>query len=286
MHWLTWVRPVSNGLVQSILLLGPSGIGKSTFARGAMVAEGGGLVVASPLDELDSYYGLTGPTYAMNHFDDSTYMPSMDKGERGVPTGLGDIIKWLMKRFLEVKADVETGKPPRYPVLVLDTVSAMGIMATNAAMAKYGHDELPPAMSPDGAAFYTYLRQRQEEVLRLARAFRGYGVHLIALCHVTESDVKDTAVAKVVEANTKMNMPAVPGAFKAVLPSFFSTVLYAGVTNGDKGARYHYAQWKADNKRPTKNRYGALDTSDRIDLTWSTVKAKIEKAAQRRIDNK
>jgi len=42
-------------------------------------------------------------------------------------------------------------------------------------MAKYGRNEPPAAMSPDGAAFYTYLRQRQEEILRLARAFRGFG---------------------------------------------------------------------------------------------------------------
>lgn len=266
-------------LTHSILLTGPSGAGKSTFARGALVAEGSGLVLASPLDELDSYYGLEEPAYKMRHFDDADYLPSEAADKIGIPTGLRDAVRWLRLRYAEVKDDFDAGKPPRYKVLVLDTVSAIGTLATNATMAKYGRNEPPAAMSPDGAAYYTYLRQRQEELLRLARAFRGFGVHLIALSHVTETDVKDTMVAKVADGTSRMNMPAVPGAFRAVLPSFFSTVLYAGVIPGKDGARVHYVQWKPDPKRPTKNRFGDLDTNDRIKNDWVSVTQKIEAAA-------
>ena len=266
-------------LTHSILLTGPSGAGKSTFARGALVAEGSGLVLASPLDELDSYYGLEPPRYVLHSFDDADYLPSEAADKIGQPTGLRDAVRWLRLRYVEVAEDAKNGKPPRYAVLVLDTVSALGTLATNAAMAKYGRNEPPAAMSPDGAAFYTYLRQRQEEILRLARAFRGFGVHLIALSHVVETDVKETTVAKMIEGTSRMHMPAVPGAFRAALPSFFSTVLYAGVVPGKDGGRLHYVQWKADPKRPTKNRFGDLDVNDRIKNDWLTVTQKIEAAA-------
>lgn len=272
-------------LTHSILVLGPSGAGKSTFARGALIAEGSGLVLAAPLDELDSYYGLEAPLYNMRSFEDSAYLPSESTADLiGSPTGLRDAVRWLRLRYAEVAADVAANKPPRYAVLVVDTVSMLGVLATNAAMHKYGRNEPPAAMSPDGAAFYTYLRQRQEELLRLARAFRGFGVHLIALSHVTETDVKDTAVAKVTEGASRMNMPAVPGAFRAVLPSFFSTVLYAGVIPGANNERIHYVQWKADPKRPTKNRFGPLATNDRIRNDWTIVKSKIEEAAAKRLN--
>lgn len=272
-------------LVHSILLIGPSGAGKSTFLRKALEAEGSGAVLASPGDELDSYYGLEGPNFAFKSIDDAEYLPSEIPDKIGTPLGLTTGIRWLRFIYSVIKSDVEAGKPPRYAILGLDTVSAMGTLATNSAMAKYGRNEPPAAMSPDGAAFYTYLRMRQEELLRLARAFRGFGVHLIALSHVVESDVKETAVAKIVESTTKMNMPAVPGAFRAALPSFFSTVLYAGVMPGPNNSRIHYVQWKADPKRPTKNRFGDLDTNDRIKNDWKAVTSRIEEAAAERLNS-
>lgn len=270
-------------VTHSILLTGPSGVGKSSFGRKALEAVGSGLVLASPNDELDSYLGLEPPLYQMYACDDSLYLPSLTGDDKGTPTGLRDGVHWLRQRYGEVLQDVKDSKQPRYGVLVLDTVSAFGSLATNAAMHKYSWTSPPAAMSPDGAAYYTYLRQRQEELLRLARAFRGHGIHLIALCHVTESEVKETVIAKEAIGKTTMNMPAVPGAFRAMLPSFFSTVLYGGVMAGEKGKQVHYVQWKADSKRPTKNRFGALDTNDKLVNDWVTVTGKIEAAALKRL---
>lgn len=267
------------------MLTGPSGVGKSSFGRKALEAVGSGLVLASPNDELDSYLGLEPPLYQMAAVDDSMYLPSLTGDDRGTPTGLRDGVHWLRQRYGEVLKDVAEAKPPRYGVLILDTVSAFGSLATNAAMHKYSWTSPPAAMSPDGAAYYTYLRQRQEELLRLARAFRGHGIHLVALCHVTESEVKETVIAKETIGKTTMNMPAVPGAFRAMLPSFFSTVLYGGVMPGKDGKQVHYVQWKADAKRPTKTRFGSLDTNDKVLNDWLGVTAKIEAAAEKMLQS-
>lgn len=278
---------MANQLTHSILLMAPSGSGKSTFARGALEAYGSGLVVACPLDELDSYYGLTGPSYLSSHFDDSLYLPSLKDGSKA--TGLKDAVLWLKDRYMEMLADFKAGKAPKYAVLVVDTVSAFGTLATNATLDKYSFDKPPAAMSPDGSAYYTYLRNRQEELMRLARAFRGFGVHLVVLCHVNEKDVGETSVAKVEQGKTRMFVPALPGAFSNALPSFFSTVLYGGIMPGPKNTKVHYIQWKADVNKATKNRFGSLGTQDRLAMpddpkeAWEKVTTAIEAAADAKL---
>lgn len=271
-------------LTHSILLTGPSGAGKSSFLRRALEHYGSGMVLASPLDELDSYYGLDPEKFITKSIDDPTYTPSL-KDSPGEATGLREGVDWLKRRYVEFLADQKAGKPPRYAVLGLDTVSAMGALATNAAMAAYGKHEPPPALSPDGAAFYTKLRNYQEELLRLARAFRGFGVHLIALSHEIASDVGDDKVTKeVVGDKIRMHLPAVPGAFRTALPGFFSTVLHAGVMAGAKGTRIHYVQWKPDPKRATKNRFGDLSKDDKLVNDFPLVAKKIEETALARLN--
>lgn len=264
-------------LIQSILVTGASGVGKSTFLCKALEAEGSGCVLASPADELDSYSPLLdNPSYAFQAIDDGLYTPTLKDGSK--PTGLADGLAWLKQRFVEVLSDAKANKAPRYAVLGLDTVSAMGSLATNATMANYSRTEPPPALSPDGAAFYTYLRMKQEELMRLARAFRGYGVHLIALSHEVETEVGPEKVASTIDGKVKVHLPAVPGAFRAALPSFFSTVLHAGVAPGSNGTRQHYVQWKPDPKRPTKTRFGDLG-QDKLNNDWLMIKTAIEQAA-------
>jgi hypothetical protein len=266
-------------LIQSILITGPSGVGKSSFARSAIAHEGSGLVIAAPgHDELDSYYGAN---YTGQGFDDVGY-------PGGAPTGLRDIAKYLYERLSEVKADRDAGQPPRYKVLVVDTVSAIGQLAFNATLARFGKDTAPPALSPDGAAFYSFLRAKQEETMRVVRAFKGYGVHLIALTHIGESEVSDANVAKETEGKIKVYTPLVPGGFKAALPALFSTVLAAGIAKNKEGKRVHYLQWQADGKKLSKSRLGLLSDQGKIpvslDGSWKEIKTLIEAAASRRSD--
>jgi hypothetical protein len=164
-------------------------------------------------------------------------------------------------------------------------------MATNASLNKFGMDKPPAAMSPDGAAYYTYLRMQQENLLRVVRAFKGYGVHVIVLCHVGEGEVGDTSIARETEgAKIKMHVPLVPGAFKHVLPSYFSTVLSAGIAKDKTGNRVHYLQWKADAKKMTKSRLGDLNETGKIVVpregSWELVKGMIEDAALKRVEGK
>jgi len=277
---------MASKLILSVLIAGPSGVGKSTLLRRALVAEGSGLVLAAPNDELDSYYGLELPKYDLKAVDDSEYLPSLEK--TGQPTGLRDAVRWLSAKLTEVATDFKAGKAPRYAILGIDTISQLGQLAHNAAMVKYGRTEPPPAMSPDGAAFYTYLRQRQQELMRVARQFRAYGVHLIALSHVTETDVAEHNVAKDLPGKTKMHVPNVPGGFKLELPSLFSVVLSAGILSKEAGeklklpisaeGRSHFVRWAADPKRVTKSRLGPLGQQV-LPNDWKIVKAAIEAAA-------
>lgn len=268
-------------LTQSILIVGPSGAGKSFFARSALEHEGSGLVLAAPgVDELDSYYGLNEPEYVMQGFDDSTYFPTLE--QKGA-VGLRDAVVWLQNRLAEVVSDVKEGKAARYAVVVADTISAIGQLSTNATLVKFNRTEAPPAMSPDGAAFYTYLRSRQEEFMRILRAFKGYGVHVIALSHVGESEVGETGVAKDTPGKQKLYTALVPGAFKLALPSYFSTVMYADVGRGEGGKRVHYLQWQPDAKKPMKNRFGDLNISGKVENNWPIVKRLIEEAAAKKL---
>src|ERR1700693_4939635 len=118
----------------SVLLTGASGAGKSTLLRGALQYYGSGLVVLAPgEDELDSYIGLNGDGYVFRGFDDPFFHPELKEFEAN---GHGDMIRWLKERYVEIKSDVDSGKEPRYKVLAVDTISAIGRLGYNSTMAK------------------------------------------------------------------------------------------------------------------------------------------------------
>lgn len=264
-------------LIQSWLITGASGVGKSTLARSAIVAEGSGFVLACPgSDELDSYYGLDNVLlHGVSDFGD---------GE-----GWKELVSFLKQRFTEVRQDKLDGKEPRYKVAVFDTISGAGQFAASYTLKKFGRDSAPPALSPDGAAFYSFLRARQEEVCNYFRALKGYGVHIIALSHIGESDISSAQSADVPGGSTiKVYTPLVPGAFKTVLPSYFSTVLHANVGKDKAGNRVHYVGWKADGKKMAKSRLGLLSSEPFITLPaeengWKIIKDLVEKAANNRL---
>lgn len=281
-------------ITHSMLLTGASGVGKSTLARGALETYGSGLVVLAPgTDEIDSYTGLVGnPNYVFQGFDDMDFDPGNKEWNAN---GHSDLVKWLKVRYEELKSDVDAGKELRYKVLVVDTESAVARLAYNATLAKFRFDKPPPSISPDGAAFYGFLRVTLESSVRRMRAIRGLGVHWIATAHPVESEV--TQIQKTDEdiGKTKI-MPDIPGGFKNSLPSFFNVVLNVNIgkkevkrvgTVKPEVVRVHYAQWAGDAKRVTKCRFGALADKGYIvlppnaKLAWKAIADPVEAAAER-----
>lgn len=259
----------------SVLFTGASGAGKSTLLRGALEYYGSGLVVLAPGDdEIDSYIGLTGDKYAFKGFDDVLFHPESKEWNA---TGHSDMVAWLKQRYTEIKSDVDGGKEPRYKVLAVDTVSAIGRLAYNATLAKFKYTEPPPSISPTGASFYGYLRITLESGIRLQRAIRGLGVHWIVASHPTEADV--TPIQALGGSKSKI-MPDLPGGLKNVLPSYFTTVLDVGIGTTGK----HYVQWAGDPKRVTKSRLGPLSSTGKIELptgsraAWETIAVALDKA--------
>jgi len=273
-------------LTHSVLLTGASGVGKSTLIRGALEHYGSGLVVLAPgTDEDMSYVGLLdNPAFKFRGFDDIEWQAT-DKNSKA--TGHSDMIKWLRERYAEVKSDVDAGKPPRYAVLGVDTLSAVGRLAYNATLARFNLTEPPPAIGSSGAPFYSYLRIILESGVRVMRGLRGLGVHWIVASHPTEAET--TAIQQTANAPSGSKiMPDLPGGFKNQLPSFFTTVLDVNI--GQKGV--HYVRWGGDQKRVTKSRLGDLGGDGKIDLpanaklAWELLSGRVEVAMARLVNGK
>lgn len=273
-------------LTHSVLLTGASGVGKSTLIRGALEYYGSGLVVLAPgLDEVDSYIGLDGPNYAFQGFDDVSFQPLLGEFKA---TGFEDMVRWLGMRYKELKSDVDGGKTLRYQVLGVDTISAVGRLAYNQAMAHFHRTEPPAAKSPDGAAFYSYLRNTLESGVRLLRAIRGLGVHWIAASHPTEAEPTQIQQTGELPGKVSKIMPDLPGGFKNVLPSFFTTVLDVNIDAKKK----HTVRWEGDPKRVTKSRLGPLSSDGKIALpdtakeAWKVIADAVEAAKDKLVQGR
>lgn len=268
------------GLVHGMLLAGASGVGKSTLLRSALVYYGAGAVALAPgMDESSSYLGLLdNPKYNFGNFDDIFFQPALNQW---TATGHKELVNWLTKIYTECKEDVVNGRAIRYPVIGCDTYSAVGRLAYNATLAKFQRTEAPPAQSPDGAAFYSYLRLTMESSFRLFRAIRGLGAHLIMTSHTTEAEVSEIQKNEA-DVGSKKIMPDLPGGFKNMFPASFDLVFHVGVMigkEGEKTVRKHYVQWQPDPKRPTKSRFPGLSENARIKADWAEINQRIEKAA-------
>lgn len=270
----------------STLIVGPSGTGKSTLARGALEHYGSGIVVLAPgKDEENSYLGLVNkPEFQFYDFDDVEFQPSLGLYEA---TGHKELVKFLMETFKRLKADKAEGKPlPK--VLVCDTVSSVARLAFNGTLAKFKLDRPPAAISPDGASFYGYLRQNLEGSVRIMRAIRGLGVHWICLAHPVESETKEMQKTDVDAGKMKI-MADIPGGYKNAFSASFDLVLNTNIGKREVKRdgksvteRFHYIQWGGDPKRVTKSRLGALGEFGNIALPHSPRKAweLIEERAQ------
>jgi len=250
--------------IHNILLTGASGTGKSTLIRGAVEHYGSGaLALALGEDELDSYIGLN--NVYVGCFDDPLFFPQYKEFN---VTGLKDMLTWLKGLYVTLKEDVDSGRKPRYAVLGMDTISAVGRLAYNATLSKFQMTEAPPAQSPTGASFYTYMRVNIESAIRIMRAIKGLGVHWLVAAHPIEAETSPIQETKAYTGASKI-MPDLPGGIKNVVPAYFSTVLDININN--KGV--HYARWQGDEKRITKSRLGKLSATGVIDLPERPVEA-------------
>jgi len=263
----------------NILLTGASGTGKSTLIRGALEHYGSGAVVLAPgKDESDSYIGLlNNPKFRFGDFDDILYQPALDPKSKA--TGHTEMITWLKEIYLEVKSDVSANKAPRYAVLGVDTLSAVGRLAYNQTLSKFNLSEPPAAIGSSGAPFYSYLRNVLESGVRLMRAIRGCGVHWVVASHPTEAETTAIQQTEGAKLSSKI-LPDLPGGFKNYLPSFFSIVLDVNIDVNGK----HYVRWGGDPKRVTKSRFGSLGPTPKLELpigpkeSWLTIANAVEAA--------
>jgi hypothetical protein len=260
----------------SVLIVGPSGTGKSTFAYKALKALGSGIVVMAPgVDEQNSYVDLLdNPAYKFAGFDDLDWAPSI--GQKSA-TGLNEMLKFLDDERLRVsKLPVEE----RPKVIVVDTQSGVGRLAFNNTLAKFNMTEAPPVRGEQGYPFFTRLLQLQEAQMRKVRAFRAMGLHMIVLSHSSEKEnVSEAAVA---ERGAKMIMPAVPGSFNSVLPGYFDLVMYSQISKDSQGKPVYQLQWRGDMKRPSKSRIGALGNQSHVANDWLTVQKMLAEAVEKR----
>ena len=268
-------------LTHSVLLTGSSGSGKSTLIRGCLEHYGSGAVCLAPgIDELDGYGKLVGnPNFKFAGFDDILYQPALDKNSKA--TGHVEMVSWLREIYLEVKSDVDAGVAPRYAVLGVDTLSAVGRLAYNSTLSRFGLSEPPAAIGSSGAPFYSYIRNVLESGVRLMRAIRGCGVHWVVASHPTEAETTAIQQTEGAKLSSKI-MPDLPGGFKNVLPSFFNVVLDVNIDTTGK----HYVRWSGDPKRVTKSRFGSLG-SPKLELpndakgSWLVIAKAIEVAVEK-----
>jgi energy-coupling factor transporter ATP-binding protein EcfA2 len=271
---------MSNAPGRTILLLGAPGSGKSTLTRGVLQFYGSGLIALAPgLTEYASYREFDNkPEYRIKGFDDPNFFPSMGSLQA---EGYDELLSWLRGVYSTLSAEAKLGNELRFRVLATDTLNQMAQLAMNKTFQHLGVDMPPPAMSPNGAAFWGYVRSLMEQLTRICRSIRGLGLHWVASCHVAEKEMKETAMAnpdRLEEAKSKVGIvPAISGGFRDVVAGEFDLVFHTGVTRNAEKQPVYFLRWQSSDKRPTKVRgvYGALATGDKMRADWPTLEAKL-----------
>ena len=266
----------------SIIDLGPSGAGKSSLCRDALLHEGSGVVLLAPGDaERVSYLEFEdNDAYQIGSFDDSEFFPTVGEWEA---TGQKNAVTALRNVASVLKKDREEGKPLRWRVLVLDSLSSFSHLSVNAMMAAMRLDDAPKAMSPEGARYYSGIRNKTEEVLRAARVCQGFGMHLLCTTHVTEKEQKlGTGLAT--QISKTVHVPLMAGSIRDTVTQMFDLAVYAGIDTAnelvdgrnDPARPRFYVQWVPDPKRPTKWRGGVLSATDKLPNDWRVLRDAIE----------
>ena len=263
----------------SILDQGPSGAGKSSLLRSALRHEGSGVVIMAPGDDEEaSYAEFRGRSeYVIRGFDDPEFLPTLGVKEVG---GFKAALNTVRSVYNKTKEELAAGNPLPYAVLGIDTISSLSQLSVNFWLKKMNLEGPPPALSPEGARFYGGIRSQMEEFMRPCRSLKGMGLHLIATSHVSEKEIKKTAVAGASGATG--HMPLIMGSFRDRVAGIFDLVFHAGVQNNAEPK--FYVQWVPDPKRPTKSRLGKLSDQVMLPNDWPTLKAAAEAALARRAE--
>lgn len=260
----------------SILLLGQPGSGKSSFAAKALAHEGSGVVALAPgMAEATSYIAFRNdPKFIIQGYDDPEFFPSL--GASGLKVeGYDKLLKDLKTVYALVAAESPGQKPK---VLVTDTFSSMSGLAMNKTYVKFNLVQPPAAMSPDGAAFWGYYRNLQDQLVRIMRVLRGSGLHWICTSHVDEKAIKESGVANPDQIEKIGIVPAIAGGFRNVFAGEFDLVMFARVEKDARGNPVHYLQWQTDPKRPTKSRFPNLAPTGKIANDWKGFLEKVNVA--------
>lgn len=280
----------------SMIVVGPSGTGKSSLLRKALKHYGSGIILLAPgADEASSYSDLydqatwvswnddgtfkLDPTkpYVLASFDDDDYFPSLPNDQRGTPTGISRAVSFMRGVRGLLRQDLQEGRPPRWAVLGVDTLSGFNQMANNKMLARMGLPTPPPAMSPEGSTYYTGIANSLVELSRACKALRGLGLHWLTSAHVVKRDVDD--VHRGDEASGKTQVQALfTGAFRNQVFAMFDLVFFAAVGRQKDGRPTYNVTWQPDYRRQAKSRLGSLAAGSTLPNDWGAILEAIQAA--------
>jgi len=251
----------------AVMVVGPSGSGKSSLARDALLEEGSGIICLAPgVDEVASYLEFQDEEgYEIESFLRAT-----------------DIAPWLTKLYQINLEHYKKHQEPLHKVLVSDTLSGFDQIIRGEKIKAMGLTEpLFAIRSPQGAEFYLGIQYKWEKILAVSRALRGLGIHWIALSHAkTRPPNEETMEGTGLEA-PEIVQPLVTGATRDSLPGAFDLVFHSGITN-HKQETVFTLLCKSDPTKVTKSRFGELVSGKVIRNYWKPTVELIEKAIELR----
>lgn len=251
----------------AIMVVGPTGTGKSTLARDALIENGSGAVAMAPgSDEAASYLELDATDgYLIEGFQDPKAAT-----------------KWIQEVYKLNVTHYKAHGEPLHKVLVFDTLSGFDQIIRNKHMKRMGLSDGPPkAQTADGADFYLGLQYDWERLMAAGRSLRGLGIHWIALCHAKMREPTATSMKGGAGESNVIVTPMITGSSRDAIPGAFDLVLHSKIVN-DGGKPAFVMQWVSDPKKPTKSRFGDLADGRVIRNYWKPMVECIEFASQRR----